>query len=97
MLGLGTGFVLAARRSVALYVGLKLFCRTNAYFCALFYSCVSRITSPGGAPVSAALLQHQEERGGERGERRQEELDGETVEEELSSSLGTGPVAAVTR
>ena len=48
--------------------------------------------------MSAALLQHQEERGGERGERRQEELDGETgEEEELSSSLGTGPVAAVTR
>ena len=72
--------------------------RTNDYLCAVLYSCVFRIISPGGALVSAALLQHQEERGGERGERWQEELDGETgEEEELSSSLGTGPVAAVTR
>ena len=85
-------------KKVGRHLGLKLLQRTTDYLSAVLYSCVSRITSPGGAAVSAALLQHQEELGGERGERRQEELDGETgEEEELPSSLGTGPVAAVTR
>ena len=62
--------------------------RTNDYLCAVLYSCVFRIISPGGALVSAALLQHQEERGEERGERRQEELDEKTGEEELDEKTG---------
>ena len=70
-------------QKVGLLLGLKLFEQTISS--SVLDSCLLRITSLGGPPVSAARPLHQKERGGEE------------VEQDPASSLVTGPVAAATR